>query len=138
MSGPPGKFARKTSSKSFFTIGESSTLPPGERWWQIADSTPVSSVMSASTWTWPPFAPARTSEIWGGLVSSARAEKARHSAMTPRMVEGRMPEEYRTSGGDQRGTGTTFRPIYAAAVAPCCDSLTDTVLEIPGSSMVTP
>ena len=29
---PPGKLTRKTSSKSFFTIGVSSTLPPGLRW----------------------------------------------------------------------------------------------------------
>ena len=28
--------------------------------------------------------------------------------------------------------------IYAAAVAPCGESLTETILEMPGSSMVTP
>src|SRR5471032_2241382 len=43
----------------------------------MAESTPVSSVMRASTLTLPPFAEAFTSEMAGGFVSSARAARAR-------------------------------------------------------------
>src|SRR4051812_19319161 len=84
LSPPPAKLVLKTSSKSFLTMGESSTFPPGLRWWQMAESTPVSSVMRASTWTCPPRAAAFTSEICGGLVSSARAADAAANAATGR------------------------------------------------------
>src|SRR5437899_8752818 len=121
----------------------------------MAESTPVSSVMRASTWTCPPFRLARTSEICGGLVSSARAGTATNTVAITATVEMRMCRHYRTcrSGGisiksrvhDAVGTQASDRSIqecvesrYAAAVAACGESLTETVFEMPGSSMVTP
>src|SRR4051812_13522391 len=60
----------------------------------MAESTPVSSVMRASTCTWLPRALARTSEICGGLVSSALAARAKQSAAIPEASGVRMPGDY--------------------------------------------
>src|SRR6266566_1308103 len=60
----------------------------------MAESTPVSSVMRASTWTCAPFRLARTSEICGGLVSSARAAAAKHRTIATVAI--RMRQDYRT------------------------------------------
>src|SRR6266446_6673616 len=106
LCGLPGKLTRKVSSSSLFTIGDASTRPPGVRWWQIAERTPVSSVMRASTWTWLPRTPARTSEICGGLVSSARAPAARHSAPNPARMVVRMRGDYRARAGGIKSAGS--------------------------------
>src|SRR3981189_763201 len=59
--------------------------------------------MRASTWTWPPLAAAFTSEIWGGLVSSARATEATQSAASPAKIEVRIREDYQKSAREPCG-----------------------------------
>src|SRR5689334_4477320 len=91
-------------------MGVASTLPPADRWWQIAESTPVSSVIRASTWTWLPRRPAFTSEICGGLVSSARAASAQQKTAKAAKRKGRMRRDYLTSAASDQ-SGRRGRPL---------------------------
>src|SRR5216684_1474480 len=122
----------------------------------MAERTPVSSLMRASTVTLPLETEAFTSLIAGGLVSSANAAVA-SKEMAARIAM-RMAQDYRRSiFGLQRFRSTAERAkraefflkkrsflcalcgesFQAAAVA-LGDSLTETILEMPGSSIVTP
>src|SRR5256885_17271710 len=79
---PPLKEARKTSSSDPLRIEAASHAPPFSRWWQVAERTPVSSVMKARTSYLRPLRDALTSEIAVGRASSAIARRPRQNRHT--------------------------------------------------------
>ena len=102
----------------------------------MAESTPVSSVMRASTWTWLPFTLALTSAICGGFVSSARAAVGEEQGECGQDRDAHSSEiSAQAAGGGKHAFNATRlsrRPEPAATAS------TETILEMPGSSMVTP
>src|SRR5712692_9902963 len=112
----------------------------------MAERTPVSSLMRASTVTLPLETEAFTSLIAGGLVSSANAAVA-SKEMAARIAM-RMAQDYRSTAERAKRAESFLKKrsflcalcgesFQAAAVA-LGDSLTETILEMPGSSIVTP
>ena len=127
LSGPPGKLTRKVSSRSLLIIGEASAFPPGARWWQTDARLDLDLAASGGrlhVGDLRRFGVVGARDGGRAERGESRENRGAHSRRLPQVGP----------GSTRRGKP---RP-QAAAVAPCCDSFTETIFEIPGSSMVTP